>query len=290
MNGIQFVNSGKAICGVSNDGTFSAWKFPLDPIPLSPEHVVLEVDEDMDEDEADKASRKSTPRDATPEPDNDDPEAATAAEEVTGDDADVAKDTAHDEGEISKAAENVDVATKAEDAGDAEVEGQMAAQDEDEGGVVDAEEALAAKPVGLEEVTETANAEETAIETAETAAEGETLVASADADVDMGEDVKDDQEAVIAAAPEGEGGPSEPKANTDIAQLEPNGDVDMADPVSDTAAPSVAPSRHPSPAPEKPKKRKLEVSKTKAKQLARVRRTMCSAASLQAVGLDPTGR
>ena len=290
MNGIQFVNSGKAICGVSNDGTFSAWKFPLDPIPLSPEHVVLEVDEDMDEDEADEASRKSTPRDATPEPDSDDAEAATAAEEVTGDDADVAKDTAPDEGDDSKAAGDVDVATKAEDAGDAEVEGQTAAQDEDEGGVVDAEDALAAKPVGLEEVTETANAEETAIEKAETAGESETVVASADADVDMGEDVKDDQEAVIAAAPEGEGGPSEPKANTDVAQLEPNGDVDMADPVSDTAAPSVAPSRHPSPPPEKPKKRKLEVSKTKAKQLARVRRTMCSAASLQAVGLDPTGR
>jgi hypothetical protein len=314
MNGIQFINSGKAICGVSNDGTFSAWKFPLDPIPLSPEHVVLSLDEEMDDDEADEASRKSTPRDASPEPDNiDEPEEgtedtsaaqATAADEAAGEDPKGIKNTAPDTGDETNVEDHDGEFIKADVEADEKGDEKGGVKNVDEDGEVPAEkadrdetandpaveDATGLDPVGSVEVIEAEEGDVSANEPTENAGPSVILTAPADADIEMAEDNKDNAEEADAPAPDAEAGVSETKAEAEPAQPEAHGDVDMADPAIETAVPSVAPSRHPSPPPEKSKKRKLEVPKTKAKQLPHVRRTMCSAASLQAVGLDPTGR
>ncbi|OCF38481.1 hypothetical protein I317_07740 [Kwoniella heveanensis CBS 569] len=233
INSLRFINSGKLVCAVSNDGSINAWVYP------SQLQMSKELEEDRAAPEVEVQIPESGPSTApsTPKPAADDDAAG---------------------GEKSRATSPTEETADQTRAGEAEDKEVVA-----EEGDVDMGEA-GAEPATNGEAKE------------DSGAHG---AAQAEAKVEETQSETQDQPATPAVG----------------ALKEKIGDVEMADNSTTEAAPSTplptssaAPSRRPSP----PASIKNEnpIEKRKARQLQRLRHSICHSASLLSLAFDPQGR
>jgi len=244
---LRFHNSGKAVCAVSNEGSVNAWKFPQAPRPLSPQLPAADIaEETMDNEEA-VVSRASTPREATPPVEAE--EENRDVDATNGNEGETAEETAADADETE---EGTAGETKADD---------ISAEGVKDGEEVspDTKEADQAKP---EEVT-----------------------AENGGDVEMADNEEPQSEVVTEVKVDVLDAPSTENEAASASKAEAD-DVEMTESKATVPAPSVAPSRHPSPH----KGRKPEPPKKRAGQLQRIRHVMFNPASLLVLAFDPLGR